>query len=102
MKQKTITFTNTNSAKMCAGFGLMWQGTKTAASAIGAIIDNALHRYPYPFIFVTVIAATLVAVVNIGKARAERDSLNKQCYELQQKLESVCNEIEARGGVVHE
>lgn len=94
MKQETITFTDT--AKMRKGFCLIGQGIKTAASAIGGITDAFIHRYPYPFIIATIIAATLIAVVNIGKARAERDRLNRQCYELQQKLDSVYNEMEAK------
>ncbi len=95
MNQETITFTN--KAEMCKGFVMMWQGIKTAFAAIGRIVDAAIHRYPYPFIFITILVAVVVSVVNIGQARAERDALTKDNYELQQKLTSAINELDACG-----
>ncbi len=100
MKQQTITFTDT--AEMRKGFRLVWQGVCTAVCAMGRIADKAVHRYPYPFIFATVIVAVVTAVYNIGNARAERDSLNRQCHELRQKMESLqnCLEIGKEAGYV--
>lgn len=95
MNKETITFTN--KAEMRKGFALIWQGVKTAVAAIGRIIDAVVHHYPYPFIFATILVAAVLSIYNIGLARAERDKLNRENYELQQKLTSITNEMEAGG-----
>lgn len=40
---------------------------------------------------VVVFLSILLSTVQIGKARAERDSLSKQLYVMQQKIDSINN-----------
>lgn len=55
---------------------------------IGKAIDRAVHRLPWLFIALTALIATIVSIVSIGQARAERDSYNKTNVHLQQQLDS--------------
>ena len=95
MKAETITFRP--SSELRQGLCLLGQGFAKTSKAIGTLLNKSAHRFPYAWIFVTVLAAVIVSVVNIGQARAERDRLNKENYELREKLQSVTNEFEMSG-----
>ncbi len=55
---------------------------------IGRAINRAVHRLPWFFIILTVVAATIVSYINIAQARAERDSYNQKNAHLMQQLDS--------------
>lgn len=52
-------------------------------------INKAAHKYPWAFIIPILLAATVISVINIGQARAERDNYNRQLIEVQQSLDSA-------------
>lgn len=52
-------------------------------------IDKAAHKYPWIFIVGIIIISTIISVVCIGKARAERDYSSKKLVSVQQRLDSV-------------
>lgn len=52
-------------------------------------IDKAAHKYPWVFIITILVASTIISIINIGKARAERDYSSKKLISVQQRLDSV-------------
>ena len=52
-------------------------------------IDKAAHKYPWVFIIGVFMASSIISVVCIGKARAERDYSSKKLISVQQRLDSV-------------
>ena len=87
MTEQTITFTP--SASLRKGLKLIAKGIWLTVGSIGRLLDACIRRYPYVWIAIILIASVVIAHVNIGKARAERDRLNKQNYELTQKVEKL-------------
>lgn len=51
-------------------------------------VDGLVHRFPWVCIILTIVIATLVSLVQIGKARSERDSYNQKNIHLTQKIAS--------------
>lgn len=51
-------------------------------------INGFVHRFPWVCIIVTIVIAIVVSFVQIGKARAERDKINKSMVQVQMKLDS--------------
>ena len=51
--------------------------------------EKVLKRYTLVCMAVVVCLSILLSIVQIGKARAERDSLSKQLYVMQQKIDSL-------------
>lgn len=60
------------------------------------LIDMVVRRFPYAVVSVCVLAAVVAAAVCIGKARSERDAVNRKNYQLQQRLEQLEITVEAR------
>ena len=87
MTEQTITFTP--SASLRKGLKLIANGIWLTVGSIGRLLDACIRRFPYVWIVTILIASVVIAHVNIGKARAERDRLNKQNYELTQKVEKL-------------
>ena len=87
MTEQTITFTP--SASLRTGLKLIAKGICLTVGSIGRLLDACIRRFPYVWIVTILIASIIIAHVNIGKARAERDRLNKQNYELTQKVEKL-------------
>lgn len=52
------------------------------------LLNGLVHRYPWIFIIATIIISMLISLVQIGSARAERDSYNQKNVHLLQKLAS--------------
>ena len=52
-------------------------------------LNKAAHKYPWVFIISILIASSIISIVNIGKARAERDYSTKKLISVQQRLDSV-------------
>ena len=51
--------------------------------------ERVIKRYPLIVVTVVIIASILVSMVQIGKARAERDSLAEKLYVANQKIERM-------------
>ena len=51
--------------------------------------EKVIKRYTLVCMAVVVFLSVLLSTVQIGKARAERDSLSKQLYVMQQKMDSL-------------
>ena len=51
--------------------------------------ERVIKRYPLIVVTVVIIASVLVSMVQIGKARAERDSLAEKLYVMAQKTENT-------------
>ena len=60
------------------------------------LVDVFVRRYPYAVVIACVLATVITAAVCIGKARSERDALNKKNYQLQQKLDTIIMVDEAK------
>ena len=78
------------------GLHYLAKGIVNIFYALGGMIDASIRRWPYIYIICAVVIALLTSLVYIGNARAERDSLNKKNYELQQKLDTIQMINEAR------
>lgn len=96
MTTETITFTPF--AELKKGVFLLGRGFATIFRALTHLFDLSVHKYPYPWLLLVLGVSCLTAFVSIGQARAERDSLNKQNYELKQKVESLSNILQASRG----
>lgn len=51
--------------------------------------ERVIKRYPLIVVTVVIIASVLVSMVQIGKARAERDSLAEKLYAANQRIEKI-------------
>lgn len=59
---------------------------------IGKTINRAvLYKLPWLFVVLSIVISTIVSIVFIGKARAERDSYNKKLVHATQLLDSYKN-----------
>lgn len=58
---------------------------------IGKAINRAVCRLPWLFVVLSIVISTIVSIVFIGKARAERDSYNKKLVHATQLLDSYKN-----------
>lgn len=52
-------------------------------------INKAAHKYPWVFIIGVLMASSIISIICIGKARAERDYSSKKLISVQQRLDSV-------------
>ena len=52
-------------------------------------LNKAAHKYPWVFIISILIASSIISIVNIGKARQERDASCKAMYKMQQKIDTL-------------
>lgn len=59
-------------------------------------INKAVYKYPWVFIIAITFISAIVSIVNIGKARAERDKSNKTMVEMQQKIDTMECIIESK------
>lgn len=91
---ETITFTP--GAELRKGFHCLSKGFLLIVVALAKFVNKAVREYPYFVIGLILIASVVSSVVMIGKARAERDSINKTNYKLQQQLDSLQNINEGR------
>ncbi len=89
MTEKTITFTP--KAQLRKGTWLLAKGLRLTARALARMFDDSIHRYPYAYVGIILLASVLTAYLNIGQARAERDKANKEYYELQRRMANMDN-----------
>lgn len=77
----------------------IWQILRCCAiivSNIGHGINNFVTRRSWFAIVIVILFCTVMSVVNIMSARAERDSALKKQYQLQQQIEQLTYTLEAR------
>ena len=55
---------------------------------IGKAINRAVYKLPWLFVVLSIVISTIVSIVFIGKARAERDSYNQKLVHATQQLDS--------------
>ena len=68
--------------------GLVNVGKGLAMMAVGLVrlADGSVRRWPYAYVIGVAAVASAVAMGCIGRARAERDTLTKRNYELEQRM----------------
>lgn len=70
-----------------------WRSIKHLGLGLYGILkwlhERVIKRYTLACMAVVVFVSILLSIVQIGKARAERDSLSKQLYVMQQKIDSL-------------
>lgn len=59
-------------------------------------INKAVYKYPWVFIIAIFIISSIISIINIGKARQERDSYSKHMVSMQQKIDTMECIIENR------
>ena len=87
MTEQTIT--STPSADLRRGFKCLAKGIVLIFVSIGKVINHAVYKYPWAFIVGLFFGYLVVSFLVVGKARSERDAVNKKNYELQQKIEQL-------------
>ena len=55
---------------------------------IGKAINRVVHKLPWLFVVLSIVISTIVSIIFIGKARAERDSYNQKLVHVTQQLDS--------------
>lgn len=50
--------------------------------------NRTVHRFPWVFMAIVIAGSTLVSVLMIGSARAERDSYNQRMVQMDRQLSS--------------
>ena len=99
MTEQTITFTP--QAELRKGLRCLARGTVLTIRSLLRMADSWAHRYPWAFILAAVGVSVVTSLVCIGRARAERDALNKRAYLLQQKVDNYEMADEARREVAY-
>lgn len=59
-------------------------------------INKAVYKYPWVFIIAIILISSVISIVNIGKARAERDKSDKAMVTMQQKIDTMECIIESK------
>lgn len=59
-----------------------------AVRNIARLVNKIVHRLPWLFIILTILISVIYSYVEIGQARAERDSYNQQNVHLQMEVDS--------------
>lgn len=71
---------------------LQWHILKNTIKAINKIA----HRFPWVLIILVLAISTTVSLINIGKARAERDYYDHKLVKVEQQLNSYRAIVEGR------
>lgn len=87
MTEKTIAFTP--KAELKKGIHLLIKGIAFLCFGFAHAINAFVRRFPYVVVIVVIFISFIISMIEIGKARSERDALNKQNYELQQKIDTI-------------
>lgn len=73
-----------------------WEAAQMIARYTGIILANTwravnrfAHNWPWVIIIATVLASTMLSVVWVGQARAERDKAVGQQWRLQRQVEQL-------------
>lgn len=88
-----IDFTANKHGNLALSAIYLWRSVKhlwlAIADAFAWLHNRVINRYPLACMAIVIAVSTLVSLVNIGQARAERDQLTKQLYVAQQKIDSL-------------
>ena len=87
MNEQTITFTP--QANFRKGAHCLAKGAVLVTCSIGGLINQAVSRYPWAIVALTLVSSLTISFACISSARSERDATNKRNYELQQKIERL-------------
>lgn len=86
MNTKEITFIDNLSTRQAIDYTLRleWRIVKNIAGAINSLV----HRCPWAVLFVVVATAVTTSAVEIGQARAERDSYNQKMVQMEEVIQT--------------
>lgn len=73
-------------------FRLQWHIIKNTIK----VVNKIAHRFPWVLIILVLAISTTVSLVNIGKARAERDYYDHKLVKVEQQLNSYRAIVEGR------
>ncbi len=89
----SIDFTSDKYGNLALSSIYLWRSIKHLGLAImdglNWLHNRVIKRYSLACLVFVTLVATIISVVNIGQARAERDNLTKQLYVAQQKIDSL-------------
>ena len=87
---------NNGKDELRKGIRCLLRGICLIGYAVGGSLNKAAHAYPYALLVIFAIPCVILSMVNVGEARAERDSLNKENYELSVRIDSLQNIYDAK------
>lgn len=70
-------------------FSMIGRGFAMAVKETGRIVNKAIHKWPYAFMFAEALVLVMIAFAYVGQARAERDHANKQYVGVQHRADSL-------------
>lgn len=68
---------------LCKG---VWNVGLAIVDLLGFVHEKMIKRYPLAMILIIIFVAVMWSMIEIGKARAERDMSNKKLYEVELRL----------------
>lgn len=98
MKQTTTTIDFTQNVTTSEAFKYILRFTAVIIRNVCKAIDKAVHLCPWAFIIAVLLVSTVISFALIGQARAERDSYNKENYQLTQELSKYKAALGVKGG----
>ena len=88
-----IDFTENKHGNLALSGIYLWRSARHFAFAAGdlaaLIHERVIKRYPLAVIAVVILISVVCSIVQVGKARAERDSIAEQLYIANQKIERM-------------
>ncbi len=85
-KQQKINFVGDATLREAFVYSILYTGV--FYRNVWRAINKAVHKLPWVFIIVAVVASVVASHIVIGKARTERDNYNKKLVHAIQELES--------------
>lgn len=85
-KSDKISFATNTTTKEALYYVMLY--TWVIIRNIGKEINHAVHKLPWVFIVAIVAISVFVSYIQIGKARAERDSYNKKMVQMSMQLDN--------------
>lgn len=73
----------------CEAFSMIGRGFAMAAKETARVVNKAIHRWPYAFMFAEALVLVMIAFAYVGQARAERDYASKRFVGIQAKADSL-------------
>lgn len=70
-------------------FSMIGRGFAMAVKETGRVVNKAIHRWPYAFMFAEALVLAMIAFAYVGQARAERDYASKRYVGIQAKADSL-------------
>lgn len=70
-------------------FSMIGRGFAMAVKETCRVVNKAIHRWPYAFMFAEALVLVMIAFAYVGQARAERDYASKRYVGIQAKADSL-------------